>query len=139
MSANKKFGKAPAFVQGIKPLDIGDFLADIDSNKVRALMARNFALWAAFSGIKVDGNPLQFNTHRYLLPIYMDHGEEMVWMKAAQLGATVYMLLKLLWYCRNCEVEVDDIDGGKFKRGPNVSLYFPTGGGVEDLAKARLT
>lgn len=136
--SKKSNTKAAAFNQGIKPLDINDFLRNADSNDVRALMSRNFALWAAMGGIKVDGNPLEFNTHRYLLPIYMDHGKEMVWMKAAQLGATVYMLLKLMWYCRNSEVEVEGPDGSRFKRGPNVSLYFPTGGGVEDLAKARL-
>lgn len=116
--------KAPAFNRGIQQLDIKKFLAEANEHQVRALMGRNFALWAQFSGVKVDGHDFNFETHRYLLPIYMDHGQRVVWMKAAQLGATVYMLLRLLWYARYKQV--------------NAALYFPTGGGVEDLSKARL-
>jgi hypothetical protein len=116
--------KAPAFNKGVQQLDIQKFLAESSSHDVRALMGRNFALWAQFSGVKVDGHDFNFETHRYLLPIYMDHGRRVVWMKAAQLGATVYMLLRLLWYARYKQV--------------NAALYFPTGGGVEDLSKARL-
>ncbi|MCF6205301.1 MAG: phage terminase large subunit family protein [Sulfurovum sp.] len=130
--------KAPAFNKGLQGIDVKEFLANSDANDIRAVMARDFATWAAFSGIKVDGNPLEFESHRYLLPIYMDPGEHIVWMKAAQLGATVFLLLKLLWYCRNSEVRVRDGDGGFTSRGPNVSLYFPTGGGVEALSKGRL-
>lgn len=116
--------KATAFNKGVQQLDIKKFLNGANEHDLRALMGRNFALWSQFSGVKVDGHKFDFETHRYLLPIYMDHGQHVVWMKAAQLGATVYMLLRLLWYCRYKQI--------------NAALYFPTGGGVEDLSKARL-
>ncbi len=116
--------EAPAIIRGIQPLDTAELLSAATDGDIRGMMKDNFALWAAYSGIETDGRPLEFDMHRYLLPIYMDDGEEVVWMKAAQLGATIYMLLRLLWFARYHTLKA--------------GLYFPTGEGVEVLSKDRL-
>jgi len=103
----------------IKPEDIT--LADLNS-----MSKDSFALWALTSGVKVDSNSVDFNDHRYLLPIYHDDSVELVWQKAAQLGATVYMLLRILWWLES-------------HQGRKAGLYFPTKEGVENLSKDRLT
>src|SRR5690606_33656337 len=92
--------------------------------EIKALQAKSLAVWAQTSGLKVDGHPFSFDNHRYLLPIYMERSPEMVWQKAAQLGATVYLLLKLLHFCRYNTLKA--------------ALYFPTNDGVETLSKDRL-
>lgn len=119
-----KIIKAPAILKGLQSLNTADLLANATDQDVKAMMGQKFALWAALSGVKVDGRPLEFDNHRYLLPIYMDDGHEVVWMKAAQLGATIYMLLRLLWFARYHTLKA--------------GLYFPTGEGVEVLSKDRL-
>ena len=58
----------------------------------------SFPLWCLAHGAQVDNNPLEFENHRYLLPIYADQSNEVVMAKAAQLGATVWMLLRVLWW-----------------------------------------
>ena len=99
---------------------------DITLDDLRYLSKDNFALWSLTSGAKVDNNDVEFNNHRYLLPIYMDNSKEIVWQKAAQLGATVYMLLRVLWWL-------------EANQGRKAGLYFPTQEGVQNLAKDRLT
>lgn len=99
---------------------------DITIDDLRYLSSDSFALWALTSGVKVDHRPLDFNHHRYLIPIYMDNSKEIVWRKAAQLGATVYMLLRVLWWLQH-------------NQGRKAGLYFPTKEGVENLSKDRLT
>lgn len=99
---------------------------DITLNDLHALSKDSFALWALTSGVKVDSNDVDFNHHRYLLPIYLDEGKEIVWQKAAQLGATVYMLLRILWWL-------------EAHQGRKAGLYFPTKEGVDNLSKDRLT
>lgn len=99
---------------------------DISMDDLRYMSKDSLAMWALTSGIKVDNNELDFDTHRYLLPIYMDNSKEIVWRKAAQLGATVYMLLRVLWWLEK-------------NQGRKAGLYFPTKEGVENLSKDRLT
>lgn len=99
---------------------------DITLDDLQHLSNDSFALWTQTSGVTVDNNPVEFNTHRYLLPIYMCNDVEIVWRKAAQLGATVYMLLKVIWWLH-------------VHQGRKAGLYFPTKEGVENLSKDRLT
>lgn len=99
---------------------------DITINDLNHLSNDSFALWTQTSGVRVDNNPIEFNTHRYLLPIYMCNDTEIVWRKAAQLGATVYMLLRMIWWLH-------------VNQGRKAGLYFPTKEGVENLSKDRLT
>lgn len=99
---------------------------DITIDDLNHLSNDSFALWTQTSGVTVDNNPVEFNTHRYLLPIYMCNDTEIVWRKAAQLGATVYMLLRVIWWLHT-------------HQGRKAGLYFPTKEGVENLSKDRLT
>lgn len=116
--------KAPAIIKGLQPLDWQKTLYNATPEQVRLLTTQSFGHWAQFSGLDVDGRPFELDSHRYLFPIYFDEGKYLVWQKAAQLGATVYMLLRLLWYCRYHQL--------------NAGMYFPTEQGVKSLSKARL-
>lgn len=115
----------PAIIKGIKPQTTEDLLAGATDEQIKAIAHMNFATWSQYGGFEVDGREkFGFERYRYLLPIYLDDHPKIVWMKAAQLGATIYLLLKLLWLtvCR------------PLKAG----LYFPTADGVNKLVKDRL-
>lgn len=102
---------------------------EFDVNKLtpeqlNALQGKSFALWAATAGLEVDHRPFDFQSHRYLLPMYLDESKELVLMKAAQMGATIWMLLKLLWFCLYHKAKA--------------CLYFPTDEATSKLSKDRL-
>lgn len=99
---------------------------DISMDDLRHLSSDSFALWTQTAGVEVDGNAVDFDMHRYLLPIYMCNDTEIVWQKAAQMGATIYMLLKVIHWLNA-------------HPGRKAGLYFPTKEGVENLSKDRLT
>lgn len=99
---------------------------DVTIDTLRHLSSDSFAMWSLTSGAKVDGYDVDFNNHRYLLPIYLNNDKEIVWQKAAQLGATVYLLLRVLWWLEN-------------HQGRKAGLYFPTKEGVDNLSKDRLS
>ena len=117
--------QAPAYNEGIKPQDAAQLIEQATPEQIKALMQTDFALWAQMSGIEVDNRKFEFDNHRYLLPIYLDNNREVIWMKSAQMGATIYQLLRLLWYARHHQVKA--------------GLYFPTADGVTKLSKDRLT
>lgn len=99
---------------------------DMKFDDLRHMSKDSFPMWCMTSGIMMDHNPIDFDTHRYLLPIYADNNIEIVWQKAAQLGATSYMLLKILWWLLN-------------HQGRKACIYFPTKEGVENLSSDRVT
>lgn len=99
---------------------------DITLDDLTSLSNDSFTLWTQTSGVTVDGNRIDFNDHRYLLPIYMCDDLQIVWRKAAQLGATTYMLLRMIHWLHT-------------HQGRKGGLYFPTKEGVENLSKDRLT
>ncbi len=99
---------------------------DITLSDLQHLSQDSFALWALTSGVNIDNNDVEFDHHRYLLPIYLDEAREVVWQKAAQLGATSYMLLRILWWLEK-------------NQGKKAGLYFPTKEGVDNLSGDRLT
>lgn len=99
---------------------------DISLKDLHHMSKDSFALWALTSGVQVDNNNIDFNFHRYLLPIYLDNSREIVWQKAAQLGATSYMLLRILWWLEK-------------HQGRKAGLYFPTKEGVDNLSGDRLS
>lgn len=99
---------------------------DITLNDLKHLSNDSFTLWTQTSNLQVDGNHIDFNDHRYLLPIYMCNDTEIVWQKAAQMGATVYLLLRVIHWLHT-------------HQGRKAGLYFPTKEGVENLSKDRLT
>lgn len=99
---------------------------DITTDSLRTLTNESFPLWCLSSGVTVDGHKIDFNDHRYLIPIYSDPGQVVVWQKAAQLGATVYMLLRMVWWLKN-------------HQGRSGALYFPTRDGADLMSSARLS
>lgn len=99
---------------------------DITIDDLRHMSDDSFTLWTQTSGVEIDGNKIDFDKHRYLLPIYMCNDVEIVWRKAAQLGATSYMLLRLIHWLHT-------------HQGRKAGLYFPTKEGVENLSKDRLS
>lgn len=103
----------------------GDFdVTTVTPEQLQALKRVNFAIWAATSNLKVDHRPFDFQSHRYLIPLYMDDSREIVLQKAAQMGATIWMLLRLLWFCLYHSVKA--------------CLYFPTDEATGKLSKDRL-
>lgn len=116
--------QAPAFLKGVQPQDTTTMLSKATPEQLRFLTFSNFALWSQFSGVEVDGHTFDFDTHRYLLPLYMNQEQEIVWMKSAQMGATIYEVLRLLWFCRYNTIKA--------------GLYFPTQDGVHNLSKDRI-
>lgn len=126
-SAIPPIGKSPPFLQGIRPMDVSNELKNATPEQVKMLQAaRNggFALWAQYSGIEVDNHKFDFDKHRYLLPIYLDMHHDVSLIKAAQMGATVYQLLFLIWWARHNSVKC--------------GMYFPTKDDVGRLSKDRM-
>ena len=116
--------QAPAFNKGIQALDPREALSKATPEQLRLLTFSNFALWSQYSGVRVDEQVFDFDDHRYLLPIYTETSKEIAWMKSAQMGATIYEVLRLLWFCRYNQVKA--------------GLYFPTQEGVMNLSKDRI-
>ena len=111
-------------LKGLQPQSIDDMLKTVPEGKMKYLFYKNFALWCQYSKFIIDGKEeFSFNNRRFLLPIYLDDSKEIVWLKAAQTGATIFMLLKLLWFARY----------HKLKCG----LYFPNDEGVKRMSKDR--
>lgn len=98
---------------------------DITLDDLRYLSSDSFALWSLTSGAEIDGNKIEFDYHRYLLPIYMDHGEEIAWIKAAQLGATSWMSLRAIWWLYR-------------HQGRKGALYMPNKELAENTSKDRI-
>lgn len=86
----------------------------------------SFPLWCLTHGAQVDNNPIEFENHRYLLPIYADQSQEVVMAKAAQLGATVWMMLRVLWWLWA-------------HPGRKAGLYMPNKELVDNTSADRLT
>ena len=102
----------PRNIQGLSP-------STISEDELRALKINNFLLWACTSGIKVDHKPFDIDSHKYLIPMYMDRSKEFVLMKSAQMGATIFVLLKIFWFA--------------LYRSVKCAFFFPTQDGVNLL------
>src|SRR5262245_6592139 len=68
------------------------------------------AEWASRK-IRLEGKPFTFDGHEYLRAIYDDASPHVVLCKAAQIGGTVWALLRSIHACI---------------MGLNVGYYFPT-------------
>lgn len=97
---------------------------NVTPEQLKALSEVNFLLWVLTSGIKVDHRPFDFDRHKYLIPLYVDRAQEVILMKAAQLGATIWLLLRLIHFCKTNPAKA--------------CLFFPTDEGVKLLSKDRL-
>lgn len=89
------------------------------------------ALWAEMSGLKVDAIPFSFEGHRYLFPLFIDVSPKIVWMKSAQMGATIWMLLRAFHQALYPKV-------WGFNTPIKVGFYFPEGPGLNLLVKGRV-
>lgn len=98
---------------------------DITVDDLNHLSKDSFALWCLTSGVKPDHNDFDFDNHRYLLPIYMDMGSEIVVRKAAQTGLSVWSMLRVLYW-----LEVH--------QGRKAGYYVPTQELAQGMSKDRL-
>lgn len=98
---------------------------DINAESLRYLARDSLPMWALHNGIEVDNKPLQFNDWQFLLPIYMDNSKEIVLVKAAQLGATVYQILRIIWFLQQ-------------NQGTKAGLYFPNKELSDNTSKDRI-
>jgi uncharacterized C2H2 Zn-finger protein len=121
-------GKAPAATQGLQPVsddEVKRAIATAGPVELHRIMGENFAVWAQFGGLKIDRNPIDLDSHRYLVDLYMDHHPHLSVRKGAQVGLTSWQLLKLLWWCVWFDV--------------NVGLYLPGEKLVHTMSTARLS
>lgn len=117
---------ASSYIHGplVTPNTITDMIKNVTPKQLETLMRRNMSLWSAYSGILVDDKPFSFEGRRYLIPIYNEPVEnELVLLKSAQSGASIYMLLKLLYLARNYQMKV--------------GLYLPNAELVKTMSKDR--
>lgn len=98
---------------------------DITVEDLNYLSKDSFALWCLTSGVKPDHNDFDFDSHRYLLPIYMDMGEEIVVRKAAQTGLSVWSMLRVLYWLET-------------HQGRKAGYYVPTQDLAQGMSKDRL-
>lgn len=92
------------------------------SPAVRSLSSP-LADWAE-DNIRLDGRPFSFERHEYLRGIYNDVAQHIVLSKAAQIGGTVFSLLKSIHACL---------------QGLDVVYFFPTRTDVLDFSKSRIS
>ncbi len=99
---------------------------DVTVDDLRHLGKDSFPIWCLTSGMKLDGHPVDFNRHRYLLPLYMDKTQKIAAVKAAQLGYSVYILARLIHFLYT---------------NPNTKagLYLPNQELAQNMSKDRLT
>src|SRR6266850_4514722 len=84
--------------------------------------AEPLAQWAEHR-IVLEGRPFSFEGHEYLRGPYNDTAPYVVLMKGAQVGGTVWGILRAVHACLN---------------GQNVMYLFPTAGGMGDFSKSRV-
>jgi Phage terminase large subunit (GpA) len=98
---------------------------DLTMDRLRSLSSESFPMWCLTNNVVVDSNKFDFEKHRYLLPIYADNSDYIVVVKAAQLGLTIYTLLRLLHFL-------------EANQGRKAAIYFPTREGADNLSQDRL-
>lgn len=81
------------------------------------------ASWS-LKNIRLEGKPFSFKGHEYLRAIYDDTAPHIILTKAAQIGGTVWALLRSLHACIN---------------GLNVIYFFPTRTDVIEFSKSRVS
>jgi hypothetical protein len=114
--------------------------SSITPENMEALRQTNLALWCLTSKFKVDHSPFNFNMHRYLLPLYLSQSPTIVFQKAAQMGATIFSLLKILHILLyGARGVLPDEEGNHHVYPAKVGFFFPTQDGVAKLSKDRLS
>lgn len=97
------------------------------SDILSAIENENVLAWIMKHGLKTEnGTPLDFHDHRYLIDIYADESQNIVEMKAAQLGLSTKDIFKSFHRAKNKGLDiiyilptftdVQDFSGGKTNR-----------------------
>jgi hypothetical protein len=113
MASPRAPGPAQAYLRGR--------VLDLATSTSRAT-AEPLAAWAT-RRIRLDGRPFSFEGHDYLKAIYDDGSPHVVLCKAAQIGGTVWALLRAIHACLN---------------SLNVIYFFPTRSDVLEFSKSRV-
>lgn len=63
--------------------------------------------WILNNGIRTEtGQPLDFNTHRYLYDIYRDSSKYLCCLKAGQIGFSTMAILKTIWLADTRKIDI---------------------------------
>lgn len=106
-------------------------LSSLTLEKQQDALLLHPAIWAASSGVLVDGASFSFKNHRYQYPLYCDKSQDIVVMKSAQMGATIWMALRAMHQAIYPEA-------WGYTRPIKVGFYFPDATGVNMLVKGRI-
>ena len=108
--------------RAILPRFLRSLALELTSRKTRST-TEPLAQWAA-RRIILEGRRFSFEGHEYLKGLYDETAQHVVLMKAAQVGGTVWGILRSIHACLN---------------GLNVVYYFPTKNDVMDFSKSRVS
>lgn len=108
------------------------FLTNLQQEDLVALSAWDTALWISlymsqYGDLFVDKNPFNFYEHRYLIPMFQCQSKVIAIMKAAQMGLTTWMILKLIHFLLMS------------KHPCKAGIYFPTEELANKFAKDRFS
>lgn len=84
----------------------------------------NYWLWIQSVWVTSRDEPLDFESHKYLVDIYQDQFPNIVYQKAAQMGLSERLISEAVWVC------------DRLKK--NVLYTFPTSSQLSDFVQARL-
>lgn len=87
-------------------------------------MPESLSTWAVNTPVILDGHPFTFVNHEYLKDIYDDDHHHIVIIKAAQVGCTVYGILRVFFNAR-----YRNLDAG---------IFFPNRSDSLDFSKSRV-
>lgn len=73
----------------------------MDSSQFNNLIASSPLAWVALNKFQTENQkPLEFSNHRFMLDPFNDMHPDQTYLKSAQVGASVMMILKTIWMCQ---------------------------------------
>ena len=84
----------------------------------------DYFTWINLIWINSRGEPLDFKRHHYLIDIYKDQFQNLVFQKAAQMGISERLISEAVWVCD--------------RLSKNVLFVFPSANQLNDFVQARL-
>jgi len=116
--------KEPIKAEAQKPIK-KEPIKDDSADELRSAAKQDLVTWILTNDFKVDHNDFSFDENRYLIEIYECDAPVIVVQKAAQMGLTIWLLLKSLHTC--------------WAREPvKIGFFFPTDKAAGKLSKDRL-
>lgn len=118
--------------KGLQAPEIEDVLAAASDEQINDAYMTDFAAWALWQKPIIDGRePFSFGPskrapygRRFLVDIYVCRDKKMVWEKPAQVGATTYQQLFLIWYALSHQCKAGLYFPGKDELGELVADRF---------------